>query len=134
MSAQDRALRSPSEYLIPVRFDDTDIPGLRRTTGYADARVISPATLVRLLVEKLNSDSRVTSVPASVLVLATDIRAELGDILRDALRRCGVSVPAELISVAASRAFAVIPESVFSVVDVATTLVADRQGSLRSGS
>lgn len=35
-SAQARALTENQEYILPARFDDTDIPGLRNTIGYID--------------------------------------------------------------------------------------------------
>jgi hypothetical protein len=35
-SAQSRALHENEEYILPVRFDDTEIPGLRPTVGYID--------------------------------------------------------------------------------------------------
>jgi len=39
LSAQARALSEKgNEYILPVRFDDTDIPGLPRTIGYLDFR------------------------------------------------------------------------------------------------
>jgi hypothetical protein len=37
-SAQARALRERSEYVLPARFDDTEIPGLSSTVGYIDLR------------------------------------------------------------------------------------------------
>lgn len=52
-SAQERALREREEYLLPVRFDDTDVPGLLRTVGYLDAREHRPERLARVLIEKV---------------------------------------------------------------------------------
>ena len=52
-SAQARALGSAPEYVLPVRFDDTEIPGLRPTVTYVDGRTTSPAALAKLIVEKL---------------------------------------------------------------------------------
>jgi len=52
-SAQARALQSASEYVLPVRFDDTEIPGLRPTVAYIDGLTTSPAALAKLIVEKL---------------------------------------------------------------------------------
>ena len=52
-SAQARALQSSQEYVLPVRFDDTEIPGLRPTVGYVDARALPPAKLAKLIAEKL---------------------------------------------------------------------------------
>jgi hypothetical protein len=37
-SAQARALTQNTEYILPVRFDDTDVPGLLQTVGYVRRR------------------------------------------------------------------------------------------------
>src|SRR5947208_10369623 len=37
-SAQARAFQENEEYILPVRFDDTVIPGIRETVGYLDLR------------------------------------------------------------------------------------------------
>ena len=37
-SALAAAIKSSSEYVLPVRFDDTDLPGLPPTIAYKDAR------------------------------------------------------------------------------------------------
>lgn len=60
-AAQERMLfeyndRTFQEYILPVRFDDTDIPGIRRTTGYIDAREVSPEELAYLIVQKLHKN------------------------------------------------------------------------------
>lgn len=39
-SAQARALRENREYILPARFDDTKIPGLRGTVGHIDLKKI----------------------------------------------------------------------------------------------
>lgn len=52
-SAQARAFSASEEYLLPVRFDDTAIPGIRPTTGYIDLRATSPKELADLIAEKL---------------------------------------------------------------------------------
>lgn len=52
-SAQARALEDNREYILPARFDDTEIPGLRRTVGYVDLASVSPIELADLIVEKL---------------------------------------------------------------------------------
>lgn len=129
ISAQDRALRSPSAYVLPVRFDDTEIPGLRGTIGHADARVLSPAAVVRLLIAKLDSDTEIPSVPASVLVLAAGTREYVADVLTAALERCGLVIPPELVHVSAGRTVVVVPESLLSVADVTTTLVSELESA-----
>lgn len=123
-SAQDRAMRETAAYLLPVRFDDTPAPGLRGTVGYVDARITSPAGLARILLEKLAKEPRVATVPASILALKTDLPTELGDFLREALSNCQVPITPELISERASRAIAIIPESVLPVAEVAMDLTA----------
>ncbi|HVY77353.1 MAG TPA: TIR domain-containing protein [Solirubrobacterales bacterium] len=51
-SALSRALEE-DEYVLPARFDDTELPGLGPTIGYIDLAEFAPATLVDLLAEKL---------------------------------------------------------------------------------
>jgi hypothetical protein len=52
-SAQARALEENSEYVLPVRFDETAVPGLRPTIGYLDLAHLSPAQLAERIEEKL---------------------------------------------------------------------------------
>lgn len=54
-SALSRAMKEEGEYILPARFDDTDLPGLRPTVAYIDLREYAPATLVQFLVEKIRS-------------------------------------------------------------------------------
>ncbi len=51
-SALSRALEE-DEYVLPARFDNTELPGLAPTIGYIDLAEFAPATLVDLLAEKL---------------------------------------------------------------------------------
>lgn len=53
-SAQERAFRENAEYILPVRFDDTEIPGVRSTIGYMDARKKNPEELANIIKIKLN--------------------------------------------------------------------------------
>lgn len=52
-SAQARALVAKEEYILPARFDDTEVPGLLPTVGFADLRKLSPQQLADLILEKL---------------------------------------------------------------------------------
>jgi hypothetical protein len=68
-SAQARALDENREYILPVRFDDTEIPGLRSTVAYIDARSITQDELIALILEKLNrppDQTNLTSAPIRV--------------------------------------------------------------------
>jgi len=48
-----RALEEKEEYLLPARFDDTEIPGLLPTIGYVDLREKTPEELGELIFKKL---------------------------------------------------------------------------------
>jgi hypothetical protein len=54
-SAQARAIRQYSEYILPAKFDDTQIPGLRPTIGYMDLRNMTPAKLANMIIEKIGN-------------------------------------------------------------------------------
>jgi hypothetical protein len=57
-SAQARALRERAEYILPARFDDTVVPGIRDTIGYVDLRTTSPDELCKLIIQKIGPRSR----------------------------------------------------------------------------
>lgn len=52
-AAQARAFQEAQEYILPARFDDTDIPGVLPTVGYISLNGRSPEDLVSLITEKL---------------------------------------------------------------------------------
>jgi hypothetical protein len=56
-AAQARAFLESGEYILPARFDDTEVPGILQTTGYIDLRTRSPAEVALLLCEKLGQKS-----------------------------------------------------------------------------
>ncbi len=65
-SAQARAFRTGDGYLLPVRCDDTAVPGVLDTVGHLDARRLTPDALVGLLLRKLGggqSESQPESRP-----------------------------------------------------------------------
>ncbi len=66
-SAQARALLAPAPYFLPVRLDDSELPGLRPTIAYVDARRTSATQLVALIQQKLDGTPGVTA-PVSVFV------------------------------------------------------------------
>lgn len=53
-NAQARALKDNREYILPVRLDDTEIPGILDTIGYLDLRSIAIDHVYKALVEKLS--------------------------------------------------------------------------------
>jgi len=54
-AAQARAYSESREYILPARFDDTDLPGLLPTTAYVSLKEMSPSELAGLVVRKLES-------------------------------------------------------------------------------
>jgi hypothetical protein len=54
-SAQARAFKENCEYILPARFDDTEVPGLLPTIAYVSLREKTPEELAELIVQKLQS-------------------------------------------------------------------------------
>ncbi len=52
-SALARALEERHEYILPARFDDTELPGIRPTLGYVDLAHKIPSQLGTLILQKL---------------------------------------------------------------------------------
>lgn len=52
-SAQERAFKENTEYILPARFDDTPIPGLRDTVGYIDISQKAPDKFSELIIKKV---------------------------------------------------------------------------------
>jgi ribosomal protein S18 acetylase RimI-like enzyme len=51
--AQARAFTQRAEYILPVKLDDTEIPGINKTVGYEDLRRKSVQDIADILVAKL---------------------------------------------------------------------------------
>ena len=51
--AQARALVAKEEYILPARFDDTEVPGMTATVAHIDLRKTTPSELVGLILGKL---------------------------------------------------------------------------------
>lgn len=51
--AQERAFKESREYILPLRLDDTKIPGVPETVGYIDLRTSSCHEVAQILIEKL---------------------------------------------------------------------------------
>ncbi|GAA4275195.1 TIR domain-containing protein [Aquimarina gracilis] len=56
VSMQARAFQESREYILPVRFDDTEIPGILKTVGYIDLQQKTPEELAMLIEKKLKKD------------------------------------------------------------------------------
>ena len=72
-SAQARAFEENEEYILPVRLDDTEIPGILRTVGYLDFHSVSIEEIYQALVVKLSdSPSQRTTASSTSTVIEED--------------------------------------------------------------
>ena len=58
--AQARAFQENREYILPVRLDDTEIPGIPPTVGYLDLRSMTIEEVYEALVMKLSGTTAKT--------------------------------------------------------------------------
>jgi hypothetical protein len=65
-SAQARALLGREDYILPVRFDDTDIDGILPTTGFIDARTYSAQEVANLISTKLGRNGEMADLIATM--------------------------------------------------------------------
>src|SRR6266498_5054923 len=63
MAAQERAFRDANEYILPLRLDDTQVPGITETTGYRDIRQHPIEDIIDLLEQKLRKSKGQSSPP-----------------------------------------------------------------------
>lgn len=59
--AQARAFKQREEYILPVKIDDTEIPGINPTVSYVDLRSKTVEEIAELLMTKLRQNSTVGS-------------------------------------------------------------------------
>ncbi|MFA8434269.1 MAG: toll/interleukin-1 receptor domain-containing protein [Marinifilaceae bacterium] len=52
-AAQARAFRQNKEYILPLKLDDTEIPGINETVGYIDYRKVDFQEIIQLLEYKI---------------------------------------------------------------------------------
>jgi hypothetical protein len=77
-SAQAKAFESNKEYILPARFDDTEIPGILPTTGYINLNEYSPKEFAKLIKEKIGPIRRKKFYPSEpdLLFKALKIRSK----------------------------------------------------------
>lgn len=73
-SAFARNLQSEDEYILPIRFDSTDVPGMPETVGYIDGNTTSPEKIVLFLLEKLGVTHVEDNTHADKFLLLGDIK------------------------------------------------------------
>lgn len=86
-SAQARAFRENQDYLLPVRFDDTEIPGLRETIGYIDLRHKTAEELAEMIEIKIGPPIRENYFPPNPVGLFESLDIKNKD-LQNAITSC----------------------------------------------
>jgi len=56
-NAISRAIETEEDYILPAKFDDTKIDGLRTSIGYIDLREYKPEEFAKIILKKLQKDS-----------------------------------------------------------------------------
>lgn len=74
-AAQARALESHREYILPVRIDDTEIPGILSSTGYIRSKNFSPRKLAELIKIKVGPLYRENFFPEDPDLLYKPLKA-----------------------------------------------------------
>ncbi len=80
-SILSRAVREKSEYVLPVRFDDTLVPGLPGSIKYEEADDHSPEGLAEMIAEKLGVNQTVptTAITTHETPMVTSVTSEVRD-------------------------------------------------------
>lgn len=68
-SAQARAFEENREYILPIRLDDTEVPGILKTIGFLDVRSMTIKQIYEILVKKLSAPTS-QSIPTNISLLA----------------------------------------------------------------
>jgi len=55
-SALARAVQEKGEYILPARFDETEVPGVRHTIGYVNLKEKTPRQLGEMILKKLGRE------------------------------------------------------------------------------
>jgi len=63
---QARAFQDPNDYILPIKLDDTEIPGLPATIGYRDLRKHSIESIVNALAQKLAKSKGEINQPSAI--------------------------------------------------------------------
>ena len=76
-NALKKATESHRDYILPVKFDDTIIPGIPYTQGYLDARAFTPIQISRLAAQKLGIGEMPARIEFAFLCTGIDLLPEL---------------------------------------------------------
>lgn len=66
-SALNRAFKTKEEYILPVKLDNTKLPGLNESIGYLSAKNFAPLTICNIFLEKLGLKN-ISAVQSTLLL------------------------------------------------------------------
>jgi hypothetical protein len=75
-AAQARAFESNREYILPARFDNTEIPGILSTTGYVNLNEYTPEEFAELIKKKVGPIRRYNYFPKTLDLLYKKIHVQ----------------------------------------------------------
>jgi TIR domain len=78
-AAFDRMIHEESEYLLPVKVDDSWIEGLPISTGYLDLRIHGVLGVCELLVRKIRGSTKKLVIPAGIAIPRVPLGCIPGD-------------------------------------------------------
>ncbi|GAA2991799.1 TIR domain-containing protein [Actinokineospora diospyrosa] len=91
-AAQEKASSSAETYLLPLLFDETSMPDITSTTCAVDTRLVSPARVAEMIIEKLGRKPKAIGLRATVLAVVTQGQdPDLHKAFNRALERCEVN-------------------------------------------
>ena len=76
-SAQARAFNEKGEYILPIKLDDTFIPGIRATTGYIDARKKTSEEIFDIILSKLGLYDELEQIIKTLKYYLTDYEIKI---------------------------------------------------------
>lgn len=87
-SAQARAFSENTEYLLPARFDNTEIAGIRKTTGYISLEKLSPEDFAQKIVTKLGVIEPTEFLPQEITYVVNYIQYLFEDFSEEEITQC----------------------------------------------
>ena len=87
-SAQARAFSENEEYILPVRFDETEIPGIRKTIGYLSLNNLKPSDLAKKIIEKLGEIEPENYLPKNTPFIVSVMTSVYEDFSKDEIKNC----------------------------------------------
>jgi hypothetical protein len=83
-AAQAKAFESSQEYILPARFDGTEIPGILPTIGYVDLTEYSPEEFAELVKDKVGPINRIEFFPEEPDILYKRVEANTLELKEEA--------------------------------------------------